>query len=278
MKHNLAMNILSILPEVLQVTKISSFQILDKSFASALSGNHSYYFEEVQIYGNAHLAALQDPLDAFAGIYFQNMIGDRTGTLHIGPNQEMDLFREELDLPFNVRVYEDGHLGLANRTVVHGVTIYLDGSLSYVDNLTLHHGGRFWLNHNGHTSQSDIGHYEFDHVHVQDEGYIHMISDPVEDPSISFRVITLQVDGGGLVEGTHIYIHAENITIDAGGNFQADGLGYRVSDGVSTHLDGTFRRGRHGVINFGLGFTGSEGSSGAGHGGSGGHGKGIPIS
>lgn len=239
-----------------------------------LLGNHDYYFEEVQIYGNAHLAALQDPLNASASFYFENMIGDRTGTLHIGPNQEMDLYREDLDLPFSVRVYQGGHLGLANRTVAHGVTIYLDGSLSYVNNLTLHHGGRFWLNNHGHTSHSEIGHYQFDHVHVQDDGYVHMISDPVEDTSIAFEVITLHVDGGGLVEGTHVYVQAENITVDAGGSLRADGQGYRVSDGASTHPNGTFRRGRHGVINFGLGFTGSGGSSGAGHGGSGGHGQG----
>ncbi|PIK55158.1 hypothetical protein BSL78_07888 [Apostichopus japonicus] len=228
-----------------------------------------------QLYGNAHLAALQEDLDASAGIFFENLIGDRTGTLHVGPNQEMDLFREEIDLPFNVRVYEDGHLGLANRTVVHDVTIYLDGALSHVNNLTLHHGGRFWLNHHGHTSQSEAGHYEFDHVHVQDDGYVHMVSDPVEDPSISFQVISLQVDGGGLVEGTHIYVKAENITVDSGGTFRADGLGYRVSDGISTYPNGLFRSGRHGVINVGLGFTGSGGSSGAGHGGSGGHGQGA---
>lgn len=239
-----------------------------------MTGNHNYYFEELQIYGNAHLAALQEPLATSASIYFENMIGDRTGTLHIGPNQEMDLYREEVDLPFSVRVYKDGHLGLANRTVVHDVTIYMDGALSYVDNLTLHHGGRFWLNHHGHTSQSEVGFYEFDHVHVQDDGYIHMVSDPVEDTSINFNVITLHVDGGGLVEGSYVYIHAENITVDAGGVFRGDGLGYSVTDGVSTYPNGTFRWGRHGVINFGLGFTGSGGSSGAGHGGSGGHGQG----
>lgn len=242
-----------------------------------MSGNHDYYFEELQIYGNAHLAALQEPLNASASFYFENMIGDRTGTLHIGPNQEMDLYRDEINLPFNVRVYQDGHLGLANRTVAHGVTIYLDGALSYVNNLTLHHGGRFWLNHGGHTSQSDVGHYDFDHVHVQDDGYIHMVADPVEDPSISFQVVTLQVDGGGLVEGTHVYIKAENITIDAGGVFRADGLGYRVDDGEAKYSNGSFRRGLHGVINFGLGFAGPNGASGAGHGGSGGHGSGKLI-
>ena len=40
------------------------------------------------------------------------MIGDRTGAIHVGENQVMDLKRPKIDLPFNVHVYPDGFLGL----------------------------------------------------------------------------------------------------------------------------------------------------------------------
>ena len=202
------------------------------------------------------------------------MIGDRTGTLHIANNQSVDLYRPTIDLPFNVHVYVGGHLGLAPDTIVHGVTIFLNGALSHVESLTLHHEGRFWLNRDGHTSDLPSGHYEFHTVHVQDDSYVHMISDPVLDPGMNFTVQTLQVDGGGLVECTHLYVRAANITIDAGGMVIADGLGYSVLNGSSLNPDGSFREGVHGIINFGQGETGSVGSSGAGHGGSGGHGYG----
>jgi hypothetical protein len=33
------------------------------------------------------------------------MIGDRTGTVHLGNQQVMDLERPEIDLPFDVQVY-----------------------------------------------------------------------------------------------------------------------------------------------------------------------------
>ncbi|XP_070535282.1 uncharacterized protein [Ptychodera flava] len=247
--------------------------ILPSSEDHEFSGDNNYHFDELQMYGQAHLAILTDPPDREASFYFQNMIGDRTGTIHVGMNQTVDLFRDEIDVPFNVRVYEGGFLGMANDTFVHGVTIFLDGVLAHVDNLTLHHGGRFWLNRDGRTEGNPSGEYNFDVVHVQDQGYIHMISDPVSDPGMLFTTRLFWIDGGGFVEGTHLYIRSENITVDAGGRLSADGLGYSVSDGSSTEPDGTPRTGLHGVINEGLGFTYSSYGSGGGHGGTGGHGK-----
>jgi hypothetical protein len=57
----------------------------------------------------------------------------------------MDLIREEIDLPFNCYVYFDGFLGLAPMTYVHGVEIHLAGVLANVVNITLHHGGYLWI-------------------------------------------------------------------------------------------------------------------------------------
>ena len=113
---------------------------------SFAGGDGSYHFEELQIYGNAHLAVMmpiitedgdsytiQDQFipDASVSTYtqtdeyeitlhFKYMIGDRTGTVHVGANQDLDLERPEIDLPFNAYVYYGGHLGLAPDTYVHG--------------------------------------------------------------------------------------------------------------------------------------------------------------
>ena len=53
----------------------------------------------------------------------------------------MDLERAEIDLPFSVRVYEGGYLGLAYDTTIHGVDIYVHGTIEHPRNITMHSGG-----------------------------------------------------------------------------------------------------------------------------------------
>ena len=204
------------------------------------------------------------------------MIGDRTGAIHVGKNQIMDLERDEIDVPFSIHVYDGGFLGLAPDTFIHDVDIFLNGSLDHVDRLTIHHGGKLWLNIEGHTEGNDPGFYNFEKVHVQDNGYLHMITNPVDEHGINFHTTIIHIDGGGLIRGTHVYIHSENITVDTLGLLSADGLGYGVEHGHPYHTNGSLIYGLHGVINPGLGTSVINGSaSGAGHGGSGGRGTGI---
>lgn len=54
----------------------------------------------------------------------------------------MDLERPEIDIPFSVRVYENGFLGLAYHTYVHGVDIVVHGTLAHPENLTLYKDGK----------------------------------------------------------------------------------------------------------------------------------------
>lgn len=151
------------------------------------------------------------------------------------------------------------------------------GTLAYVKNLTLHHNGKIWFNIEGRTEGQAASNYEFDFVKVKDQGYLHMISDPVIEPNITFTVIGLNIDGGGLVRGTYMYFHALNISIDAGGVLSSDGLGYEMADGYSIDQFGAPVYGLHGIINEGRGHTGSNGGSGAGHGGSGGRASGKHL-
>lgn len=108
-----------------------------------------YAFEEIQMYGSAHLAVSSIPLhktgtestddDILATLetnnsteheirlHFVNMIGDRSGTVHLRSDQTMDLKRFEIDLPFSLRAYTRSFLGLAPHTFIHGVTVWMHG-------------------------------------------------------------------------------------------------------------------------------------------------------
>lgn len=233
-----------------------------------ITANSEYRFDELQIFGNAHLAVLTEPVGSAATLYFENMIGDRTGAIHVGENQEMDLQRPKIDLPFNVHVYPTGFLGLAPDTYIQDIEIFLNGTLAYIENLTLHHDGNLWLYQKGQTNSLQAGYYNFQFVHVKTGGYIHMITDPVTEHGIHFDTISTHIDGGGLIRGTHLYFGSVNITIDAGGSLNADELGYRITDTNTNTL------GFYGLINPGLGYTGAVSASGGGHGGSGGRGEG----
>ena len=241
-------------------------------------GGNAYYFHELQIYGGAQLAVETDPPESPATLYFEHMIGDRSGAIHVGPQQEMDLERNHIDLPFSVHLYDGGVIGLAPDTVVHNVDFFLNGTLAHVANLTIQRGGKVWLGPRGHTENMDISSYDFYRVHVQNDGYLHMISNPVTEAGIVFNTTNLHIDGGGLVKGSHVYVWSHNITVDAGGVLSADGLGYCMEDGEPYEADGvTYRTGSHGIINPGLGTADAGRASGAGHGGSGGRGKGKKM-
>ena len=197
------------------------------------------------------------------------MIGDRTGAIHVGENQVMDLKRPKIDLPFNVHVYPDGFLGLAPDTYIQDIEIFLNGTLAYIENLTLHHDGNLWLYQEGQTNSLQSGYYNFQFVHVKTGGYMHMITDPVTEHGIHLDTISTHIDGGGLIRGTHLYFGSQNITIDAGGSLNADELGYRITDTNINQL------GLYGDINPGLGYSGAVSASGGGHGGSGARGEGM---
>ncbi|KAL5013117.1 hypothetical protein ScPMuIL_007387 [Solemya velum] len=231
----------------------------------AAGDDGNFHFHELQIYGQAQLAIQPLSSGGKATLLFDNMIGDRTGAIHVGGDQEMDLEREHIDLPFSVHVYPGALLGLAPDTVIHGVEIFLNGTLTHVVHLTIHHEGKLWLFKEGRTENLDASHYYIEFVYVKNGGYLHMITDPVFEPAIDFETINLNVDGGGLVRGTYVQYKSVNMTVEAAGILSADGLGYEVADGVGD--------GKHGRINPGRTPKTTENGAGAGHGGSGGQGS-----
>lgn len=229
-----------------------------------------FNFEELQIYGGAHLAVLTEPIYKNSSLHFRYMIGDRTGTIHVARNQVINLMRDEIDIPFNAYVYADGYLGLAPYTEVHGVTIYLTGILANIQNLTLHHGGVLWINDQARTVNQTNNTFAFDAVRIQDKGRITALYSPIVNHGLLFSSRSLFVEGGGLFQCTKFTLLTENITIDDGGHLNADGYGYNISH---TPLSS----GLHGIVNQGIGKTSSGGSSGAGHGGRAGRGSNAAV-
>ena len=227
---------------------------------------YDYRFEEFQMYGSAHFAILTEPADKYVSLFFLYMIGDRTGTVHLGNNQTMDLHRPEIDLPFSVRAYADSYLGLAPFTIVHDVNIWMHGEMDHVENMTLRHNGVFSMEHGGHTTNADPNQFWYNVLRVQDDATVQAVTDPVLEPGITLTVNqTIDIEGGGTVLGSKLVINSENLTVDDGGSLHADGLGYRTSDD------------KIGGVNIGLGETHAAGSSGAGYGGSSGRGAGTDL-
>lgn len=235
-----------------------------------MSGKHSFasnsskfHFEELQIYGNAHFAIKSSEN---VSIFFKYMIGDRTGYLHVAENQTLDLTRREIDLPFSCIVYSRALLGLAPMTFVHGVELYISGTVANVKNLTLHHGGYLWLRDGGKTAAETWNHYKFDFVRIQDTAVVNVSIDPISSPGIRFTTLDLHIEGGGILHGAHITMVSVNITVDAGGMLSADGLGYN-----STHKNVSHGAiSLHGSVNQGYPDGPNGIGCGGGHGGSGG--------
>ena len=240
--------------------------LLPSSGKHAFAGNQSYNFEELQMYGGAHLAVLTEPHDTAASIHFRDMIGDRTCTIHIANNQTMDLIRDKIDLPYNVRVYRGGYLGLANTTTVHGVEIHVQGMISFIPKLILHHDGVLHLYEDSRTGkQNRANDFVFGSIRVQYGGALYMLSDPFTHKGMNLSVTVLHIEGGGRVESSDLNVQAQNVSINAKGIINLAERGYQL--GHETN------QGVHGRANPGLGPGSSRGASGGGHGGTGGRGE-----
>ena len=238
----------------------------ESAYNNFTDGKFSFWYNELQIYGGAHLAIEPENVDTEVDLFFLYMIGDRTGTVHIGNNQVMDLHRPEIDTPFNVRVYAGGYVGLAPFTIVHGVTIWLFGEMAHVENITLHHGGHLSLEHGGFTAGQPGSHFDFLWVRIQDNATISAITDPVTEGMMTINVeFDILMEGGSTFVGTYINMTATNITIDAGASMHADSLGYRNTDPKTEE------------INPGRGVDHDSGSTGGGHGGTSGWSHGTHL-
>mgnify|MGYP001792443867 CR=1 FL=1 len=240
--------------------------LLPSSGEHSFAGNQSYHFEELQMYGNAHLAVRTEPYNQAASLFFRDMIGDRTCTIHVANNQTMDLIRDKIDLPFNVRVYRGGFVGLANTTTIHGVTIYVHGIISFIPKIILHHNGALHLYENSRTGkQQQMNDFRFGSIRIQYGGILNMTSDPLTHKGMNLSVTLLHIEGGGRLESSNLNVEAENISVNAKGIIDLSGRGYNYVHGKNVGVSGR--------ANPGCGSGSNGGASGGGHGGTGGRGK-----
>jgi hypothetical protein len=240
--------------------------ILPESAAHRFASfNGSFHFEEFEMWGNAHLAFLADPVYANLTIFSHDFHGDRTGTLHLAGGQDMDLEREEISVPFNVWAYSGSHLGLAKTVDIHSVFIQMYGRLSHVHNMTIHREGDFWANDGGATTGLNNSEYYFQYLTIADAGQFHMETHPIDDVGIRLETIGTYVEGGAEMRGAKVRFHSKEVRIDDGGTVNSDGLGYHTRHGQGAETI-------HGIVNIGRGHDSASGASGGGHGGSAGRG------
>ena len=212
-----------------------SWIITDSSHTFAKGLN--YHFEELQLRDGAHLAFYSATASYKVSLYFRHMIGDRTGTLHVGPSQSMDLDREEIDLPFNVRVYKNGHIGLASMTFVHGIKIHNYGLITRMVNITLHHGGELHFYEGSRAGNESLpDDYFFDTIRIQAGGLVKFASSPDSHSGMNLTTKLTYIEGGGRLAANDIRLLSQTAVIDSGGHFTADGLGYTISHGTGREI------------------------------------------
>ena len=180
----------------------------------------------------------------------------------------MDLEREEIDTPFNVRVYEGGFVGLAPITYIHDVTIWLHAEMEHVVNLTIRRNGSLELFEHAFTDELNGENYiNFTVLRIQDDGKLEADTSAVHGThrDFHFTIEKLYIEGGGNFQGTSMFIVADYIKTDNGGYIHANGYGYCPDEGFD-ETNG---------VNLGVGTWDGSGSSGGGHGGTSGRGGGT---
>ena len=203
--------------------------------------NHDYRFDELQVYGNAHLAILPEPFEDGASLHFRHMIGDRSGVIHVGPNQVMDLRRHFIDTPFSSYVYEKGYLGLGHNTVMQQIFIHLEGTMDHITNLTLVHGAQLRLFQTGSTNNRTRLNYHINGTTIIKARSFINCSAPFAHPdqyNLQFNHIT--VEGGGEIKGKNMHISATTLSVDDGGVIEVNDGGYLAEQGRGKEHKGFF--------------------------------------
>ena len=213
-----------------------------------------FHFEELQIYGGAHVAITSSNItNRSTSLFFSFMIGDRSGTVHVGDRQSMDLRRAFVDFPSNARVYRGGFLGLATVTEINKVSLHLAGTLAHVQNLTLLNGGSLYQYGTGSTRGEPERSMQFNEtIRIMADSRILSNNSRADPRGYALKCRVLLVEGGALIKSYNLRIKVVNLTVD-------DGATISVNDGGHPAMKGP------GSVS-----TKSWRASGAGHGGTGG--------
>ena len=225
------------------------------------NGTHDFHFEELQLYGGAHLAISPEQVNRPASLFFRYMIGDRSGMIHLSQNQVLNLHRLFLDIPFSAHVYEGGYLGLAPISEMNNIAVHVEGTLDHIRNLTILNGGALHCYLTGSTGERIQRTYKFNEtVRIMARSQIRTYSPNAHNDPFVLQAKVLTVEGGAAINTVNMNISAVNLTVDDGGNIDASDGGYLATKGPGGLLTKNWQRG-----GAGHGGTGGRGSCGAYH-------------
>lgn len=162
------------------------------------------------------------------------MIGDWTGSVHVGPNQVMDLERHFINVPFNVYIYERGYAGLGYETLLSQVFVHVEGELDHVEDLILYNGGEVRAFLTGHASTNKSRHFSFETIRIKaDSRFNFSMPFAHSDKYVLSVTSDLYVEGGGLIYGKNLLVQSSgNMTVDDGGIVDVSDGGFLANQGT----------------------------------------------
>ena len=101
-----------------------------KTWIEAESRVSVHHFSELHLIGGGQLAIMPvtDSWNAVE-VMIGQLLGDNSGTLHVGFNQSFQVEVTNPDVPFNLRVYEKGAIDLPRRAFLHHASFYSSGKV-----------------------------------------------------------------------------------------------------------------------------------------------------
>ena len=94
------------------------------------AGTNIHSFNEVYIQGSAQLAVMPlISLQAPVRFHADRLYGDKSGFLHVGYNQNFSVAVTDPDIPFGLRVYENGSMMLPRRAFLQTVSFKSSGKV-----------------------------------------------------------------------------------------------------------------------------------------------------
>lgn len=101
-----------------------------KTWMEPATGTNFHSFNEVHIRGSAQLAVMPlNGLQAPVRFHTDRLYGDRSGFLHVGFNQNFSVAVTDPDIPFGLRVYENGSVMLPSRAFLQTVSFKSSGKV-----------------------------------------------------------------------------------------------------------------------------------------------------
>ena len=101
-----------------------------KTWIEPAAGTNIHRFNEVHIRGSAQLAVMPlNGLQAPVQFHADRLYGDKSGFLHVGYHQNVSVAVTDPDIPFGLRVYENGSMMLPRRAFLQTVSFKSSGKV-----------------------------------------------------------------------------------------------------------------------------------------------------